>query len=290
MRIKALATLLLAGLVAACAGTLPGSVEGRWILESGTHADGEVPTDVGTRPRLVLADGLISGQSHCNSFNGQFRANSSGRFQIVDGLAVTEMACVDNEAMNAERLLLEALEAVSSFRVEDGILTLEGDGHRLVFTADTEQGPSPSGPPGSPDDSTQSPATTVPEASGGADVSVTNRWFPPETYGEWELERGVVDGEEIPIAEGHPVTLSVSDLGFGGKVCNDYGFVPNREDPDAFPDIFSTMMLCTPDGVMRSEQAYLDALRRFESARLEDGKLVIEGDGMQMLFRPSGGG
>lgn len=103
------------------------------------------------------------------------------------------------------------------------------------------------------------------------------------------MERGTLDGGAIPIADSHPVKLSVSEQGFGGQVCNSYGFVLGDGDEGSFPEIFSTMMLCTPDRVMESEQKYLDALRRFESARVESGKLVIEGDGVQLIFRPAGG-
>lgn len=268
MKIAFLA-LLLAGLTAACANV--GSIEGNWVLESGTGADGDIPVDKGNTPTLRLESGSITGQSHCNSFGGQYRANSSGRFEIVDGLAATEMACMDAEAMTAEQLLYDALATVNSYGVEGDNLVLSGDGVRLVYT------------PG-----VASAEVVVP--SGDPDQSATsNPWFPPETFGEWELEKGTFDGGEIPIAATHPVTLSISDQGFGGRVCNQYGFVPPEDGNASFPEIFSTMMLCTEPVVMDSEATYLGALRRFESAHIEAGRLVIEGDGTQLIFRPTGG-
>ena len=262
--------VVLVVLAAACTTNL-GSIEGRWVLDSGTHPDGDIPTDIGTRPTLVLEGERINGRSHCNTFSGRYRVNSSGRFEIVDGLAVTEMACADSDAMDAEMRYLQSLQSATSFSVGEGTLTLEGAGHRLVFSSDTSD-PTASSPP-----------------SGDPDQTVTNQWFPTETYGDWELERGTLDGGAIPIADSHPVKLSVSEQGFGGQVCNSYGFVLGDGDEGSFPEIFSTMMLCTPDRVMESEQKYLDALRRFESARVESGKLVIEGDGVQLIFRPAGG-
>src|SRR5690606_6083057 len=209
----------------------------------------------------------ITAKLHCNTLSGDYRANSSGRFDLVDA-AITDMACVEREAMDAEQRLAQALEGVTRFAIEGGTLTLEGEGITLVYTADTTP---TTRPPtgGDPDDPVSSPAD--PGAAG------VNRWFPAETFGRWELQRGVVDGEEIPIVGGFPVTLEVTELGFGGKVCNAYGFSPNPDDPEAFPQIFSTMMLCEGDGVMESERMYLEALGRFESARLDGGRLIIEG-------------
>lgn len=272
MKIKALVLLVLIAGMVACATASPGSVEGRWLLDSGTHPDGAIPIDVGQRPTLALDGDRISGQSHCNTFSGRFRVNSSGRFEIVDGLAVTEMACIDEEAMNAEQRLYDTLSSVNSFRIEDGTLILEGEGHRLAYSADTS-----------------TPGSTSP-SSGDPAQPVTNLWFPPESFGDWGLERGALDGSAIPIAGTHPVTLSISASGFGGQVCNQYGFVSPEVGDDSFPEIFSTMMLCTEPVVMDSEAMYLDALRRFESARIEDGRLVIEGDGVELIFRATGGG
>lgn len=268
MKIAFLA-LLLAGLTAACANA--GSIEGNWVLDSATGADGAIAVDIGNTPTLRLESGSVTGQSHCNSFGGQYRVNTSGRFEITDGLAMTEMACADADAMTAEQLLLDALAAVESFGIEGDNLVLSGDGVRLVYT----------------------PGTASPEAeapSGDPHQSVApNPWFPPDTFGEWELENGTFDGDEIPMAATHPVTLSISDQGFGGRVCNQYGFLLPEEGDDSFPEIFSTMMLCTEPVVMDSEAMYLEALRRFESARVDSGRLFIEGDGVQLIFRPSGG-
>lgn len=266
----ALLAVLVAGLTAACASA--GSIEGNWVLDSASGPDGAIAADAGTTPTVRLDAGRITGQSHCNSFGGEYRANSSGRFEIVDGLAVTEMACADADAMAAEQQLVDALAAVNSYGVEDGNLVLTGPGVRLVYK----------------------PAAASPEA-GGAPADnpdrpvASNPWFPPETFGEWELEKGTFDGSEIPMADTHPVTLSVADQGFGGQVCNQYGFVPPEDGDDSFPEIFSTMMLCTEPVVMDSEAMYLEALRRFESARVEAERLVIEGDGVQLIFRPTGG-
>src|SRR5690606_41697078 len=171
-----------------------------------------------------------------------------------DGLAVTEMACADSDAMDAEMRYLQSLQAATSFSVGEGTLTLEGAGHRLVFSSDTSD-PTASSPP-----------------SGDPDQTVTNQWFPTETYGDWELERGTLDGGASPIADSHPVKLSVSEQGFGGQVCNSYGFVLGDGDDGAFPEIFSTMMLCTPDRVIQADQKCMDSLHRVETHQTESSK------------------
>ena len=92
--------VVLVVLAAACTTNL-GSIEGRWVLDSGTHPDGDIPTDIGTRPTLVLEGERINGRSR-NTFSGRYRVARAVGSEIVDGLAVTGMACAVSDAMDAE--------------------------------------------------------------------------------------------------------------------------------------------------------------------------------------------
>jgi heat shock protein HslJ len=46
-------------------------------------------------------------------------------------------------------------------------------------------------------------------------------------------------------------------------------------------------MLCTPEEVMASETAYLAALQRYQSSSIVDGRLVIVGDGVELVYDPA---
>lgn len=259
--------------ISACLGSdFADSVQGQWVLESGSHAERSLPV-LEDHPITMRLDGSqIGGVAACNSYGGQYRVASNGNFQLVDGLAVTEMACFPAEAMESESQYFEALAQVNRIAVSNSVLTLSGNGYTLTFALDPDA-PSPDANQGS--DQPDEPVSNI-------------TWFGPETYGGWILESGTLDGRPIPIVDTHPITLEVSDQGFGGTVCNEYGFALPLPADGSFPDIFSTLMLCTPGEIMESEAAYLDALRRFESASIVDGRLVIEGDGVELTYRPAG--
>ena len=265
---RRLALLTVAALIASACGTVsPGSTEGAWILSEGTHPDGVIDWEGGTTPVLRLYGNEISGEGPCNFYSGRFRVNSSGRFEIVDGLAVTERACADASAMEAERRFFEALGSATAFSVEGSRLVLSGDGHQLTFTRDES-----------------APSTTAP-STGSPDEPVTSdRWFPGEAFGSWELESGVLDGRVIPVVESHPVTLVVEPQMLGGTVCNSYGASPSADGGEL--EIVQTLMACMEPNVMESEEMYLAALRRFTSATIDGGRLVVVGEGVELVFVP----
>lgn len=265
---RRLALLAFTGLlITACGSSSAGAVEDRWILVSGSHPDGEIRTNVGATPTLRLDGGEIGGESHCNIYGGRYEVDEGGRFGLVEGLAVTERACLDTDAMEAERRYLEALGAVYRWSVDGNQLILSGDGYRLVFEPDSS-----------------APGTTQPSSGDPEDPVSSRAWFPTEALGSWRLERGSIDGEPIEIVASYPITLTVFEDSFGGTVCNEYGHAIPLPADGSFPSIIQTEKYCTREGVMESEAAYLSALQRFESAYLAEGRLVVKGEGVELVY------
>ncbi len=103
----------------------------------------------------------------------------------------------------------------------------------------------------------------------------------------WTLESGTVDGAEVPIVDGYPITLAfVEDGQVAGKAaCNNYfaGYTLSAAEI-SFTDAGSTMMACTPEEVMTSESTYLAALARVESFTATDTELTLSGEGVELQF------
>ncbi|MGH8948971.1 MAG: META domain-containing protein, partial [Acidimicrobiia bacterium] len=102
----------------------------------------------------------------------------------------------------------------------------------------------------------------------------------------WELVSGSVDGTEIPIVDGHPITLSFTDDTAGGTAaCNGYGgsFAISGGDI-TFSQLGSTEMACMPDTVMTSEIAYLEALPRLEELSMTENELILRGEGVELIY------
>jgi heat shock protein HslJ len=135
--------LLIASLLVACGDAAPsasvGNPEGDWVLAAGTENGQDVP--IPDEPPITLTiDGSSIGGTVCNSFGGRVTL-SGGRLRIAD-LAGTAMACVDEEVMTAETLVMTALSLTESITVEDGELIMRGPGVELRYV---EAGATPSG-------------------------------------------------------------------------------------------------------------------------------------------------
>ena len=102
----------------------------------------------------------------------------------------------------------------------------------------------------------------------------------------WELVSSSVDGAEIPIVEGHPITLSFTDDEAGGTAaCNAYGGAYALSGGEiTFSELAWTAMACIPDPVMESETAYLEALPRVETFSMTEGSLTLAGDGVVLTY------
>ncbi len=126
-------------LLTACSGLMSGttSLQGEWVLESGSDADGVFINSV--QPITLTFEGdAVSGQAPCNPFSGPVvrgpGTSSTGAIEF-DGLTRTEMGCAEQEQNVLEGRFFEALETVDQVLVSDDgeSLELTGDGIFLSF-------------------------------------------------------------------------------------------------------------------------------------------------------------
>lgn len=126
-------------LLTACTGALSGTsaLQGEWILESGTDAEGAFIEPV-RRITLEFEGDAVSGQAPCNPYSGAVvrGPGASGTGSIAfSGLSRTEMGCAEMEQNLLESRFFAAVEAVDQVSVSnDGErLELTGDGIVLTF-------------------------------------------------------------------------------------------------------------------------------------------------------------
>ena len=123
--------------VTACLGSdFADSVEGDWLLTTGTAQGAAVPMLESHPITMTLGAGRISGIAACNTYSGEYELSGSS-FTITDGLAVTEMACQPEEAMRSERAFLDAIAGVDNVALDNERLVLRGPGVELRFDIDT---------------------------------------------------------------------------------------------------------------------------------------------------------
>jgi heat shock protein HslJ len=139
-------TLLMVGMLAAgipllsaCAGLMSGtsSLQGEWVLTSGSDADGSFIEPV--QPVTLTFEGdAVNGQAPCNPYSGTVArgpgASDAGPLAF-GGLSRTEMGCAEQEQNVLESRYFAALEAVDRVQVSDDGETLEltGDGIFVRF-------------------------------------------------------------------------------------------------------------------------------------------------------------
>ena len=108
------------------------------------------------------------------------------------------------------------------------------------------------------------------------------------TTESWVLQAGTLDGADIPIIEGFPITLIFDqpEGQAGGKsACNQWfaGYTLSGNEL-TFSDIGQTMMACVDEGVMESEMAFTTALELVEIFTIEGNELNLAGEGVDLLF------
>ena len=82
-------------------------------------------------PLLRLLGSTISGSGGCNRFSGGGRVED-GRL-VVDGLAITAMACLDDVANERERQFIAIVTSRPRIGTREGRLVLTGDGGEVVL-------------------------------------------------------------------------------------------------------------------------------------------------------------
>jgi heat shock protein HslJ len=135
------ALLLAAALVlAACGGTREPAAEGTpdpegdWVLVEGRGPDGPLAL-VEDSPVTLTVDGeRWGGVAACNSYQGSVSLDGD-RLMFDDGIAVTEMACLDEDVMALEAGYLAALAAAERVERRGEQLVLSGPDVELVFDA-----------------------------------------------------------------------------------------------------------------------------------------------------------
>lgn len=105
-------------------------------------------------------------------------------------------------------------------------------------------------------------------------------------------EAGSIDGDWV-LAEGPTVpddrtaTLTIEGDRLSGTLCNTFGADVDRSgDGFVAGPIVRTEMSCGPE-VDAAENAYLDALAAATTATTEDGRLVLTGPDVRLVFAPA---
>lgn len=109
--------------------------------------------------------------------------------------------------------------------------------------------------------------------------------FADSIEGSWQLTSGAIDGQEIPLVDGHPITMTLDGDQVGGTAsCNSYGGTFELSGESIrFGDLAMTEMACFPSETMEAEALYARALARVTTVSL-DGELTLEGPGTELVF------
>lgn len=119
--------------ITSCLGSdLEESVEGPWVLTSGVIDDEPIQVHATHPVTMQLEGGRLTGTAACNGYQGGYRIDGAD-FEIVEGVTVTEMACIPEEIMRNEGLFLDALLRADEITLDRERLTLSGTGITLVF-------------------------------------------------------------------------------------------------------------------------------------------------------------
>jgi heat shock protein HslJ len=106
--------------------------------------------------------------------------------------------------------------------------------------------------------------------------------------GGWQLISGTSGGAEIPLVDGHRITLLVEEGQAGGvSACNHY-FATLTVDGETvmFTGLGGTDMACMPEEAMESEAAYLRALGTITTASRDTELLVLTGPDTELRYAP----
>lgn len=122
-------------------------------------------------------------------------------------------------------------------------------------------------------------------AIGLALVACLGSDFSDSVKGTWRMTSGVVDREDIPVLDDHPITISFEDDRVTGTAaCNSYsGTYQLSGSGISFDGLAMTEMACFPDHVMRAESMYADAITRVDTVTLDNG-LILSGEGVELVF------
>lgn len=110
------------------------------------------------------------------------------------------------------------------------------------------------------------------------------------SVGHWLLDSGTDDGEDLPILDSNPITMTLNGSRvMGTAACNSYGGGYTLTADGAFSitdGIAVTEMWCGDEDVMNSEFAYLTALQKVARLEVTGTGLVLTGNGAELRFVP----
>jgi heat shock protein HslJ len=109
--------------------------------------------------------------------------------------------------------------------------------------------------------------------------------FADSLEGSWQLKSGVIDGEDIPILDSHPVSITFDgDQVSGTASCNGFGGTYGLDGATiTIGDLAMTEMGCSPEETMQAEAMFAEGITRVDTVTL-DGGLALSGDGVEMMF------
>jgi heat shock protein HslJ len=218
---------------------------GDWTLSEGTGPDGPIPIVEGAPITLSITPDRWGGVSACNSYGATVELDGD-QVRIVDGVAVTEMACLDEDVMASEAAYLAAFQLIDRVEVGDEQLLLRGPEVELVYTG------------------------VAPEP----DAALVDT--------EWHLEalvEGVGPDGAVSSVWGEP-TLRLSDDGTlaGSTGCNRFNGSYELDGTTLRVGPLATTRMACEDGLAAQEEHVLDVLGTGEVAvTLEGSRLRLTG-------------
>ena len=90
----------------------------------------------GEQPYFRFGDGRMEGFGGCNRINARYVQDTVGARAIVIGRMDTGTRVCDGGAIDAEKRMLEVLQAVSSYTVTGDAMTMTGSAGTLKFRSD----------------------------------------------------------------------------------------------------------------------------------------------------------
>lgn len=114
------------------AATLAGSAWNVTGYNNGKEAVVSVAAD-STITLIFGADGTVSGNASCNSYNGSYQTD--GDALTIGPLATTRMACASDELNAQEAQYLAALQASATYDISNDQLTIRDAGGAMQVTA-----------------------------------------------------------------------------------------------------------------------------------------------------------
>jgi heat shock protein HslJ len=104
--------------------------------------------------------------------------------------------------------------------------------------------------------------------------------------GDWRLQAGTNQGQQVPLVAGSPINLRIDGTQAGGTAaCNHYGGKVHVSGNNvSFSELFQTEMACIDDRIMASEAAYMTALQKVTTAERSGNALTLSGPGVELKF------